>query len=188
MISLAKIDSNNVIQNDRDITKSCNIWVSTPRSWDRSRVGVTLSTQHLTDLLLFNFTSIRPLIPEIQSFQNLTQGQGHKCGQWSRSYSWLRVQQTRTPFILCQPALPFLTHTYLKTYLYFWKKSDGLNSESHSSFFVCIWSTTSKPAMNRQKAWWQQSNKLKNYNCFCPSVQASFTMFYQLPHIEQFHM
>ena len=63
--------------------------LETPRSrsqvWSKGKV--IQSAQYHINSLPFHFTSIRPTIPEIELFRNLTiQGQGHEWSQRSRSY------------------------------------------------------------------------------------------------------
>ena len=71
------------------------------RSWVWSRGNVVQSAQCHINSLLFHFTSIRPTIPEIQLFRNLTL-------KHPRSRSWVRSKVKVTYYTQYQTdALPF---------------------------------------------------------------------------------
>ena len=56
-------------------------------------------------------------IPEIRLFWNLTMkinGQGHACGQRSRSHYWLIIQSIYFLLVLHQLTLPFLRYSHLE--------------------------------------------------------------------------
>ena len=74
------------------------------RSWMWSRGNVTQLAQYHIISLPFHFTSIRPTIPEIQLFRNLTL-------KYPRSRSWVRSNVTVTYFTQYRTdALFFVSH------------------------------------------------------------------------------
>ena len=65
----------------------------------------------------FELWTLNLPIPQIQLFQNLTfknQSQGHGWGQSSKSQNGFDFLSTRSPFVPCQLALPFLRCDFLK--------------------------------------------------------------------------
>ena len=89
--------------------------ISTPgsRSWVWSKGKVIQSAQYHNNSLRFHFTSIRPTIPEIELFRNLTlniQGQGHEWGQRSRSHIVPSIQPMHFLFVSHQSDQPFLRY------------------------------------------------------------------------------
>ena len=61
-----------------------------------------MDVQYPVDLLPFCYTSVRPIIPEIELFQNLTwkiQGQEYGWGQRSRSLKWPSTQPMHSIFV-----------------------------------------------------------------------------------------
>ena len=89
--------------------------ISTPgsRSWVWSKGKVIQLVQYHINSLPFHFTSIRPTIPEIELFRNLTlkhQGQGHEWGQRSRSHIVPSMQPMHFLFVSHQSDQPFLRY------------------------------------------------------------------------------
>ena len=98
---------------DKAISDS-DLEISTPgsRSWVWSKGKVIQSAQYHTNSLHFHFTSIRPTIPEIELFRNLT-------FKHPRSRSWVRSKvnvkyctqyPTKALFISHQSDQPFLRY------------------------------------------------------------------------------
>ena len=73
---------------DKAISNS-DLETSRSRSWVWSKGKVMQLAQYLINSLPFHFTSIRPTIPEIQLFQNLTL-KNPRSRSWVRQMSWRR--------------------------------------------------------------------------------------------------
>ena len=109
---------------DKGISDS-DLQISTPRSrswvWSKGKV-IQLAQYHINSLR-FHFKSIRPTIPEIELFRNLTlkhQGQGHEWGQRSRSHIVPSIQLMHFLFVSHQSDQPFLR--YGQNSVWPWKK------------------------------------------------------------------
>ena len=79
----------------------------------------TLQFQNLCDSHPFHSTSIGHPIPETRLYQTLTlklQGQGRRCGQRARSYSWPSILSIRFLFISHQSDQQFLRYSYFEIY------------------------------------------------------------------------
>ena len=73
-----------------------------PRSWVRSKEKGTKLAQYSIDLLLFHFESIRPTIPDMELFQNLT-FKNLRSNSWVRSkvkVTWL-TQYLNDALLFC---------------------------------------------------------------------------------------
>ena len=83
------------------------------RSWVWSRGNVIQSAQYHINLLPFHFTSIRPTIPEIQLFRNLTL-KHPRSRSWVRSKSMSHIIPSIEPmhflFVSHQSDQPFLRY------------------------------------------------------------------------------
>ena len=65
----------------------------------------------------FHSMSIWHPIPEIQHFKNLTlkiKGQGHGCGNNSKSQCGSNIRSTHIPFVPCQSSLSFLSYDFFQ--------------------------------------------------------------------------
>ena len=102
-----------------EVISDSDLEISTPRSrsWVWSKGMIIQSAQYHINSLRFHFTSIRPTIPEIELFQNLTwniQGQGHEWGLRSRSHIKVTyipsIQPMHFLFISHQSDQPFLRY------------------------------------------------------------------------------
>ena len=75
---------------------------------------------------------IRPPIPELWLFQNLTlkiKGQGHGWGHSSKSQCGSNILSTHIPFVPCQSALPFLRYSIFK--IWPWKSKFKVIAQDH---------------------------------------------------------
>ena len=88
--------------------------LETPRtkSWVSSNGKIILSVQYPINLLPFHFTSIRPTIPKIQLFRNLTlkQPRSSEWGQRSMSHIIPSIQPMHFLFVSHQSDQPFLRY------------------------------------------------------------------------------
>ena len=93
---------------DKDISDS-DLETLRSMSWVWSKGKVIKWAQYPINSCHFYFTSIRPTIPEIQLFRNLTlKHPSHEWVQWSKSHNILSIQQMHFLSISHQLDQPFL--------------------------------------------------------------------------------
>ena len=118
---------------DKAISDS-DLQISTPRSrsWAWSNGKVIQSAQYHINSPRFHFTSIRPTIPEIKLFQNLTLKQ-------LRSRSWVR-SKVKVTYCTLYPtdALPFCFTSIEPTVSEIWPKQVFDLEETHQNFLQKI--------------------------------------------------
>ena len=101
------------------------------RSWVRSKGKVLQLAQYPINSLPFHFTSIRPTIPEIQLFRNLTL-------KYPRSRSWVRPKVNVTYYTQVQAMhFLFVSHQSDQPFLRYGQKVFDLE-KTHPNFFKKI--------------------------------------------------